>query len=201
MLTTTREAEIRAEETLRLLVRDELDRTRTKKPLWTLANSPFFLWFLSSIVLASISFLYAKHEEQQRKDLETHATLRKLDAEMAIRLDHLLGLVEDPKVTSSTLRQEIVQTWTGQRGTLYAEYKSMGLFSLAALAQIHASGKEAAEIRSARLAFDRLWTALKKDVDWKDPSELDAFASGAKSLIRLAALGRWRLDAQDAKPH
>lgn len=200
MPTSVREAEIRAEEQFRHMVREELERARPPKSPWGFLNAPLFLWFLSSVVLASISFLYARHDEQQRKSQELQTVLRRLDAEMAIRLDHLIGLVDDPAVTPSRLRLEIVQTWIGERGNIYPEYKSLGLFSMAALAQMHAQGTEASEIQSARLAFDRLWKGLKQDVDWRDPAQLETFAAAARPLIRLAALPRWRLDVQEARP-
>lgn len=197
MLTTKREADIRLEEAYRLCVRRELEIAKPDRPFWSLINSPFVLWLLSSVLLASISFAYAKYDEKEKKNGEARAILRKIDAEMAIRLDHLLEVVSDQTVPAMVLREEIMQTWTGHRGSLYSEYQSMGFFSLAVLAQMHASTKEdETEIRSARIAFDNIWLELKKKVDWSDPNQQNAFAAKARPLISLAALPRWRLDSQ-----
>lgn len=88
------------EEIYRYKIRAQLDRTVQKKikgKIWTFVNSAFFLWFLSSVVVGVISFLYVKWDKQrdlEREQRERAAlveqenvqSVRKLDAEISSRL-------------------------------------------------------------------------------------------------------------------
>jgi hypothetical protein len=83
-------ARIRAEEIFRGEVHLELEAQRPPKPwherVWSLLNSSFMLWVLSSVVLSVVSFEYARHQArvEQRK---LHADLeRSLTTEIGNRI-------------------------------------------------------------------------------------------------------------------
>jgi hypothetical protein len=106
VLTDEDKEHIYQEEVYRREVRDLLDKTNSLKAkkggkVWALVNSAFFLWFLSSVVLGIISFLYARWDKQrafEREQRERAAivereniqTARKLDAEISSRLTYFV---------------------------------------------------------------------------------------------------------------
>ena len=64
---------------------------------WTILNSSFTTWFLSSVVVAGITFLYTRHQRIQKERTERSATQKRLNTEIssrianaliALRLDH-----------------------------------------------------------------------------------------------------------------
>lgn len=88
---------IRAEEIFRQEVRKELEPTppptRTARILEFL-NSPLGLWMLSSIVISGLGFLYANFSAQQAK-VEANRTIeRRLNIEIARRLQKFKKLLE-----------------------------------------------------------------------------------------------------------
>jgi hypothetical protein len=90
MLSEDEKAHIREEEILRSEIRKQLDGTQLigskSSAIWKFINSAFFLWFASSVILASASFLYGHWEKQRVVEQERSLTARKLDAEIASRL-------------------------------------------------------------------------------------------------------------------
>jgi hypothetical protein len=92
------------EEVYRYEVRTQLDKTDEKKRkvrvgIWAFVNSAFFLWFLSSVVVAIISFSYAKWDKQKELEREQRERIalvereniqrvKKLDAEISSRLNY-----------------------------------------------------------------------------------------------------------------
>lgn len=102
MLTEEEKDKIRSEEILRHEIRAQLIKDTDKEKglkIWGVVNSPFFLWFLSSILIGCISFLYARGEKQkedarrifeqgQIDKRERDRTEKKLDAEIASRLNY-----------------------------------------------------------------------------------------------------------------
>ena len=90
MLTDQDKARILDEETYRREVRAGLEmadsRGARRKKLWSIVNSAVFIWFLSSIVLGTASFLYSKGEKAYAIEHEKKTTADKLDAEIASRL-------------------------------------------------------------------------------------------------------------------
>ena len=169
-------------------------RGEGRTSFWKELNKPIVLWFLSSVVLAGVSFLYSKHDERERKRTELHATLRLIDAEMAIRFDHMHGVSANEALQAKKLREEVVHTWDGSRGNVIAGYKSMGLYSLASLAQIHADKAQARNIRVASRKLELIWNQLKEGPVPIDQEEKKAYATRMIANIRAAALPRWQLD-------
>jgi hypothetical protein len=83
MLTPEQKAAIRAEEAFRAEIRNEIASAgRLQKPrrkLWEVLNSSFVIWFLSSVVVAAISYLISnaahnreRHEMQRRLKWEAY---------------------------------------------------------------------------------------------------------------------------------
>ncbi len=94
MLTDQDKARILEEETYRREIRRGLEmadsRRAKRQKLWSIVNSAVFIWFLSSIVLGTGSFLYNRWYVIER---ENQRTANRLDAEITSRLvyfDHLL---------------------------------------------------------------------------------------------------------------
>lgn len=102
MITEEEKDRIRHEEIFRQEIREQLRKDSERKEgskLWTVMNSAFFLWFLSSVLIGSISFKYARWEKQkedERRNYEQHriaeyernVSEKKLDAEISSRLNY-----------------------------------------------------------------------------------------------------------------
>lgn len=112
------------EEVYRYEIRSQLNATNTKKntggKTWTVVNSAFFLWFLSSVVVGVISFSYAKWDKQreiEREQRERAALIeqeniqraRKLDAEISSRLTYFFYSQDIPKNVTETYTETEVQ--------------------------------------------------------------------------------------------
>jgi hypothetical protein len=109
MLTNKDKNHIRLEETFRLKAQKQLETQVShdsgRRDAWTFVNSAFFLWFLSTVLIGTISFLYTRwdnHREVQRRidtqkqlaDQEKALTARKLDTEISSRLRFVNGIFE-----------------------------------------------------------------------------------------------------------
>lgn len=109
MLTEGDKDRITTEEIFREEVRRDMEMARPplskKKKLWTVLNSSFALWFMSTIIVGVISFSYAawdkSGEEKRRSDeesrtVEREKTLatRKLDTEISSRLYYFSQLLD-----------------------------------------------------------------------------------------------------------
>ena len=98
MLSEDEKLHIREEEILRNEIRKQLDRAdlsvSKSSTIWKYMNSPFFLWFVSSVVLAAASFSYGHWEKQHAVEQERRLTTRKLDAEIASRLRYFSALYQ-----------------------------------------------------------------------------------------------------------
>ncbi len=57
-----------------------------KLSVWKVINSPFFLWFLSTIVIGTGTFIFGKWQEQRKICLSNQEIVRKLDLEISNRL-------------------------------------------------------------------------------------------------------------------
>jgi len=79
MLTPKQKAAIRAEEVFRAEIRDEIASAgRLQKPrrkLWEVLNSSFVIWFLTSVVVAAISYMISNVALNRERD-ETQRRLK-----------------------------------------------------------------------------------------------------------------------------
>lgn len=83
-------AHIQAEEIFRLAARHELEArepvSSRQGRLWRILNSSFVLWFLSSVVVATIAAGFAKYQAGRTERIRQVETIRRLDTEIADRL-------------------------------------------------------------------------------------------------------------------
>lgn len=70
------------------------------KVIWKVINSPFFLWFLSSIVIGLITFGYSSYISYQTRSNDNHLTIQKLDLEMKSRLRFFANKVKAESYTT-----------------------------------------------------------------------------------------------------
>jgi hypothetical protein len=194
MLTPERMQQIRAEEELRATIRAELEGRNRRSPLWAFLNAPFALWLFSSVILAGISFAYAKHEERMAKSEANRVALREIDHELAIRFAHLQSVWEAGVTSPKMFRDEVVATWIGDRGSIYPSYKKIGLFSLAVLAEMHAPQDEGKSIRVARGHLEKVWFLLKRTEGASDNQFPAGFITETWTSLDSATLTRWKLN-------
>ncbi|MDH3452200.1 MAG: hypothetical protein OEN20_07235 [Gammaproteobacteria bacterium] len=81
--------QVNSDELLRIRIRDQLKagKQKPKNRFWRVVNSPFFLWFLSSVLIAFAVAQYEEHKlaiAQTSKLAEKKASLR---SEISYRLD------------------------------------------------------------------------------------------------------------------
>jgi hypothetical protein len=96
MLPEEEKNHIRAEEILRLEIRQEIEKERGKrstgKGLWSLVNSSFGVWFLSSVVLGGLTFGYRACQQRSAEITRKTETERRLKVEISGRVSN--GLTE-----------------------------------------------------------------------------------------------------------
>jgi replicative superfamily II helicase len=119
MLTAEQKANVRAEEEFRLEVRRELEAARLAPPrnrLWSLLNSSFVLWLLSSVVVAGITAAYTRYQNSYSKERERTERVRKLDSEIENRI-----------------AQAMARMWVDLQGAKHgARYTSVAIYTNAA---------------------------------------------------------------------
>lgn len=141
--------------------------------IWSILNSPFSLWMLSSVLLGGITFAYTKWGEirdSKRIDAEHAArlahenlvTTRKLDAEIASRLSYVHSLTRLGEVSTksfllalASLEQPSTETYSV---SVFPEYSQRTLRSLLwELLQVlpETSQAEKDEKQRVRVAYDR----------------------------------------------
>lgn len=189
-----REAEIIAEEAeiaFREQVRKDLKFTKTRGELiWEKINSPIILWLLSSVLISGISFLYTKYDAGQRREAESRIIMRRIDAEIALRLDYLRSkLVSRQSISLSDLHFEIDTAFSGRKGNLYLEYQSIDLLSMLALAMLNVPEKDLDEIGHARDAAGRLTALLDASPGYQPQIEL------VQKHFHDLYIKRWQLTA------
>lgn len=76
------------DEFVRQRIRDEIANQNKPKPsLWTFLNSSFALWFLSSVALSGIVFVYSEYDEVRSEQRKSAARISALKDEIGYRLD------------------------------------------------------------------------------------------------------------------
>jgi hypothetical protein len=102
MLTEEESTRIRAEEIFRLEVRRELAASKpgrsVRDSFWSLLNSSFILWFLSSVVLASVTTAFTYYQSSRGEQIRKAELEGRLDTEISNRISlALAGLRTDQK--------------------------------------------------------------------------------------------------------
>ena len=102
MLTEEESARIRAEEIFRLEVCRELAANKPcrsrRERLWSLLNSSFALWFLSSVVLASLTTAFTYYQSSRGEQIRKAEIERRLDTEISNRISSALEGLRIDKV-------------------------------------------------------------------------------------------------------
>jgi hypothetical protein len=148
VLTPQDKERILHEEMYRREVKAQLEKDNGGKKggnlVWTFLNSPFFLWFLSSVVLAGISYYYTNRDERKTLAREQRAAIRKLDAEISNRLMYFVNsiqfkkspdkkvftFVHEPPIVKDSVRGIEDPTATGYKVNVFPEYAGRSLRSL-----------------------------------------------------------------------
>lgn len=90
MLLEEEKTRIRAEEIFRHEVRREIEAGMPKhsrgKQLWSLLNSTFTLWFLSSVVLAGLTAVITMHQKSHSEQMHKADIQRRLNTEIGSRI-------------------------------------------------------------------------------------------------------------------
>jgi len=116
MLTDADKDRIRSEELYRSEVQKEVQKNSPGKKFWAALNSAFLLWFLSTLVVGSVTFFYSKWEKGKEEDQrhrdneqslknERRSAIRKLDIEIASRLTALDNLIRFEKRSQKNVTQ------------------------------------------------------------------------------------------------
>jgi|SRR5271157_2546248 len=115
MLLEEEKNRIRAEEIFRYEVRREIEARRPKdsggKRLWSLVNSTFGVWLLSSVVLGGLGFLYTTYQQHSAEKMRKTQTERRLKEEISGRVSNGLA----------TMRQNGIRIESGEQGRTMEE--------------------------------------------------------------------------------
>jgi hypothetical protein len=99
MLTDEEKSRIRQEETYRFHVRSQFEQAKERKHYssWQILNSSFFLWFLSTIVLGTLTFTFTRWEADKMIQRERQQRIAQIDLEIRNRLQyfHMLKNIPD----------------------------------------------------------------------------------------------------------
>lgn len=177
-------------------------RVDYKARRWERLNSPFMLWVLSTIVVGLVSFGYGKFDDRLKSDSKRRDELRRADAEIASRIDHMDGRLLPPaRPTFDELRNEIARAYSGEQGGLYADYRATDIQSLATFVAFSlTTAKEKSEVMTARSAMKQLGDLAVAPRPNEAASQA-ALVSRAQSLLQAMELSRWRLrEIADEKP-
>jgi hypothetical protein len=104
MLPEDEKGHIREEEIFRQEVRREIEKLRTSqsggKRLWSLLNSSFALWFLSSVVLGGLTAAIARYNAHSAREMQRAEVQRRLNTEISSRIQASLDAmrVEEQRV-------------------------------------------------------------------------------------------------------
>jgi ribosomal protein S14 len=160
------------------------------------------LWVLSTIVVGLVSFGYGKFDDRLKSDSKRRDELRRADAEIASRIDHMDGRLLPPaRPTFDELRNEIARAYSGEQGGLYADYRATDIQSLATFVAFSlTTAKEKSEVMTARSAMKQLGDLAVAPRPNEAASQA-ALVSRAQSLLQAMELSRWRLrEIADEKP-
>jgi hypothetical protein len=102
MLTDEQKAQIRAEEIFRLEIRKELEASHSPSTrwarFWSLLNTSFALWFLSSVVLASLTATYTALQASKTEEARKAQLAARLDTEIGNRLSEALVALHNDEI-------------------------------------------------------------------------------------------------------
>lgn len=126
MLSEEEKARIKTEEYYRYEIRDELSKEKQNninKRIWTFVNSSIFLWFLSTVAVGSITYVWthfqnkiaAERIKSQKEQEEANAKKTKianLNLEIEGRLSQFLVDIESMVIKPYDAKYSLKQTYT-----------------------------------------------------------------------------------------
>lgn len=197
--------EIEKDERIRIQIRKSLEPKERK--ILTVLNSPFFLWFMSSCVLASITFLYNQSQnriqrEKVRLEQEfiTQQRVEKIDNEIYLRLDNNETWLIEWKVRNNESKTKIDSTSfmpfnpckrllnsPEADNIYYPEFKNRNLISL--VLELKEMVKAESEIAALDKTINRL-KCLKSEFYYRTKfkaKDYDRFTKELKSIF----ISRW----------
>jgi hypothetical protein len=212
MLTEDEKSRIRAEEIFRSEVRCELEARKASPPqqrLWTLLNSSFALWFLSSVVLAGLTTAVTFYQSKRGEHLRRAEAVRHLDTEISSRIGlaqrvvrlqqsslapgygplsagDIYGTAVDYLDNSFATRPADPQDFS-----IYPEYKSRTFRSLIFELTTVADPSERLGLNNAVVTYEKL-----RDIETQLDGKEKATPQTAESVIRLLdqlTMPRWRV--------
>jgi len=220
MLSEEEKERIRAEEIFRDEVRREIEAGRptpsSAQQLWSLLNSSFALWFLSSIVLGSLTAAIATYQKSHsahvqraelRRRLNTEISSRMAEGLIALRLD--LKRIENGQVffasavydeALSYLDNKVTSETTALDFSIYPEYRWRSYRSLIFELSGVADRLALSALREAKASHTRLIeltdeTALEERSSKKPPDahvSLSAVEKSIEILQRLQTNSFWQ---------
>jgi hypothetical protein len=134
---------------------------RNRVTVWRLLNSPFTIWFLSSVVLTSLSWGYSKWKTNEETKKENQEYIAKLDYEIYNRIQYVeltyIALLNND--SNDEAKKMIINNFINSPSTswiLYYGFKERNFKSL--LIELHekVSDTEKAPLKKAISLFDNL---------------------------------------------
>ena len=214
MITDEQKAQIRAEEIFRLELRRELKPSYSRNSrgarLWSLLNSSFALWFLSSVVLAALTSTYAAWQAKKSEEARKAEIARRLDTEIGNRLSQALWALRDDEVgikkgslyaprwiyanVGDYLDNFFVHDPSNPRDfSVYPEYRNRSFRSLILELDTVVNVDAQPDLRMALSAYGRLIDKAQMDSDKPDIStSQDAVVDSRKLVLDGTLRTRWK---------
>ena len=159
MLTDDEKARLRAEEIYRHQIQSELSKDKKPNRIWQLVNSSIFLWFVSTIAVGAITYIWTSHQnrlaterailqKQMQSISERDEKIERLNLEIEGRLSQFIvdveHMVKKPYDKPLTLKSpytlaDIRKRWDSMKlpprlnqtpSNVYADFADRGIVSL-----------------------------------------------------------------------
>lgn len=171
------------------------EASKKQTGFWAWLNSPLGIWFLTFVVLGSISVGYRWYEADQKKKAEKRSLLRKLDSEIALRLDNLNErLVKANPQHIDKVTENLSWSCFGEREWGYPEYKGVTIVSLVTQVVSIAESEDRPELLTAQEQFIELTRLARPGLSSRSPPEAQAnYLESVRSIIRKVYIPRWQL--------
>lgn len=125
---------IRQEEIFRLGVRSEIEeaneRRHERRGIWAFLNSAFGIWFLSTIVIGAIGWLYAENHRTVAEHSARDLNNEQLRLEVAYRMEHYSAGVWGIDSLKTTPALWDWGSWMREQPWVFAEYRGKRLSEL-----------------------------------------------------------------------
>lgn len=194
MLPEEEKNRIRAEEIFRYEVRREIETRRPEdsrgKRLWSLVNSTFGVWLLSSVVLGGLTFAYTTYQQRSAEEMRKAQTERHLKEEISGRISNGIATMHQDGRRIERGEQGRTMVMVYDEAISFLNNRVRNFQSLAIELGALAGQSRLAALREARASYDHLADlsneAEKEAVFHKDTS-LDAVKKSIEILEQMQA--------------